>query len=44
MLLVLNGSIAQLGEHPPYKREVTGSSPVTPIETRQEIRSCIMVR
>ena len=24
------GSIAQLGEHLPYKQEVTGSSPVVP--------------
>ena len=24
------GSLAQLGEHLPYKQEVTGSSPVTP--------------
>ena len=27
----LNGSLAQLGEHLPYKQRVTGSSPVTPI-------------
>ncbi len=26
----LNGSLAQLGEHLPYKQRVTGSSPVTP--------------
>ena len=25
-----HGSIAQLGEHLPYKQEVTGSSPVVP--------------
>ena len=25
-----NGSLAQLGEHLPYKQRVTGSSPVTP--------------
>ena len=25
------GSLAQLGEHLPYKQRVTGSSPVTPI-------------
>ena len=25
-----NGSIAQLGEHLPYKQRVTGSSPVVP--------------
>ena len=27
----LNGSLAQLGEHLPYKQRVTGSSPVTSI-------------
>ena len=27
---VANGSIAQLGEHLPYKQRVTGSSPVVP--------------
>ena len=26
----VSGSLAQLGEHLPYKQEVTGSSPVTP--------------
>ena len=26
----MDGSIAQLGEHLPYKQRVTGSSPVTP--------------
>jgi hypothetical protein len=26
------GGLAQLGEHLPYKQEVTGSSPVSPIE------------
>ncbi len=26
----VNGSIAQLGEHLPYKQGVTGSSPVVP--------------
>ena len=25
-----NGSLAQLGEHLPYKQRVTGSSPVAP--------------
>ena len=30
MTLKLNGSLAQLGEHLPYKQRVTGSSPVTP--------------
>ena len=28
--LELFGSLAQLGEHLPYKQRVTGSSPVTP--------------
>ena len=28
---ILYGSIAQLGEHLPYKQGVTGSSPVVPI-------------
>ena len=27
------GSLAQLGERLPYKQDVTGSSPVTPIST-----------
>ncbi len=27
---LINGSIAQLGEHLPYKQGVTGSIPVTP--------------
>ena len=30
-----NGSIAQLGEHLPYKQRVTGSSPVVP--TNKEV-------
>ena len=29
----MNGSLAQLGEHLPYKQGVTGSSPVTPTKT-----------
>ena len=29
----MNGSIAQLGEHLPYKQRVTGSSPVVPTRT-----------
>ena len=28
---VVNGVLAQLGEHLPYKQRVTGSSPVGPI-------------
>ena len=28
---VAHGSLAQLGEHLPYKQRVTGSSPVGPI-------------
>ena len=30
MTLSVYGSLAQLGEHLPYKQRVTGSSPVTP--------------
>ena len=30
-----NGSIAQLGEHLPYKQRVTGSSPVVPTIHKQ---------
>ena len=30
------GSIAQLGEHLPYKQRVTGSSPVVPTITKAE--------
>ena len=30
MVRLINGSLAQLGEHLPYKQRVTGSSPVTP--------------
>ena len=30
LVRVTNGSLAQLGEHLPYKQRVTGSSPVTP--------------
>ena len=29
-----NGSIAQLGEHLPYKQRVTGSSPVVPTKNK----------
>ena len=29
------GSIAQLGEHLPYKQRVTGSSPVAPTKSEQ---------
>ena len=32
---LINGSIAQLGEHLPYKQRVTGSSPVVP--TKKEV-------
>ena len=30
-----DGSIAQLGEHLPYKQGVTGSSPVVPTKTER---------
>ncbi len=32
-----SGSIAQLGEHLPYKQRVTGSSPVVPTTLRRKI-------
>ena len=32
-----NGGLAQLGEHLPYKQEVTGSSPVTSIESLAQL-------
>ena len=31
---VVNGILAQLGEHLPYKQRVTGSSPVGPIHLK----------
>ncbi len=31
-----HGSIAQLGEHLPYKQRVTGSSPVVPTKSRRQ--------
>ena len=34
-----NGSIAQLGEHLPYKQRVTGSSPVVPTKRTYKVRS-----
>ena len=30
-----NGSIAQLGEHLPYKQRVIGSSPIVPTKDRK---------
>ena len=30
---IVDGVLAQLGEHLPYKQRVTGSSPVGPIQT-----------
>ena len=35
----LKGSIAQLGEHLPYKQRVTGSSPVVPTKRTYKVRS-----
>ena len=32
MALAIDGSLAQLGEHLPYKQEVIGSSPIVPIK------------
>ena len=44
---LLNGILAQLGEHLPYKQRVTGSSPVGPIYAAvaeladaQDLKSC----
>ena len=34
---VINGGLAQLGEHLPYKQEVTGSSPVSSIESLAQL-------
>ena len=34
---MLYGSLAQLGEHLPYKQGVTGSSPVTPTKTYGQV-------
>ena len=34
-----SGSIAQLGEHLPYKQRVTGSSPVVPTKRTYKVRS-----
>ena len=34
---ILYGSIAQLGEHLPYKQRVTGSSPVGPIYSYADV-------
>ena len=31
---IVDGVLAQLGEHLPYKQRVTGSSPVGPIVTK----------
>ena len=39
----LNGSLAQLGEHLPYKQRVTGSSPVTSI-SYADVEMCIRDR
>ena len=35
-----NGSLAQLGEHLPYKQRVTGSSPVA--STKQKTTRCVV--
>ena len=44
---LINGILAQLGEHLPYKQRVTGSSPVGPIYAAvaeladaQDLKSC----
>ena len=38
-LSLLNGIIAQLGEHLPYKQGVIGSSPIGPIQTTYRVVS-----
>ena len=35
--VILYGGLAQLGEHLPYKQEVTGSSPVSSIESLAQL-------
>ena len=35
------GSIAQLGEHLPYKQRVTGSSPVVPTKTDGQVAQLV---
>ena len=35
--IILNGILAQLGEHLPYKQRVTGSSPVGPIINENDL-------
>ena len=36
--ILINGILAQLGEHLPYKQRVTGSSPVGPIRCVNALR------
>ena len=36
--IFLSGSLAQLGEHLPYKQRVTGSSPVGPTYNRNVVQ------
>ena len=38
-----NGSLAQLGEHLPYKQRVTGSSPVASTTERSEVNRLLTV-
>ena len=40
IIYVADGSIAQLGEHLPYKQRVTGSSPVVP--TKNNTLLCVV--
>ena len=37
------GSIAQLGEHLPYKQRVIGSSPIVPTKTKRHPIGCLFV-
>ena len=40
---IVDGVLAQLGEHLPYKQRVTGSSPVGPILSITYLKKSIMV-
>ena len=39
--VILNGSIAQLGEHLPYKQRVIGSSPIVPTNQKWNYQSVV---
>ena len=41
-ILFMNGILAQLGEHLPYKQRVIGSSPIGPISTEDNDRTLLV--